>query len=361
MAARIERKINEEIDRMSSKLSLRGERLPIEAYQAISIVSAIFVALGCRDDTAIAVATHLADTSLCGMESHGLMRCLQYAEQFQNGYLCASAEPRVITTARGTQEVDGGGGIGIPAMQLAYQQGMEMAGERGISALAIRHVGHTGRHGAFADDAADKGFLTICTGGGNRHSWSQVTPYGGAKGKLPTNPWCAGIPGGEQGPVVMDFATSKIAGGWIYAAQSAGALLPEGCVIDAQGQPTREADDYFNGGAILPAGGQKGYAMALVAELIGEAMLGPSTTECNWLLITLDATRFREPSAMQAAAEAVLDEMRRCPPAQGFDRVEVPGERERNFRAQSNGVILVPEQTWLQIVELHASLVVPNK
>lgn len=339
-----------------SKLTLRGERVDIAKDEAIDIVRDIFRELGCSEDTARTVAEHLADTSLCGMESHGLMRTLQYAEQFQNGYMNPTAEPIIITTARGTQEVNGGGGSGIPAMHLAYEHGMALAGESGISALAIRHVGHTGRHGAFADDAAEQGFLTICVGGGNRHNWPQVAPHGGTRGLLPTNPWCAGIPGGDRGPVVLDFATSKIAGGWIYAARSAGALLPEGCVIDAEGNPTRDPEDYFNGGAILPAGAQKGYALALVAELIGEAMLGPSTTEGNWLLITLDARRFREPSAMQAAAEAVLDELRQCPPAPGFDRVEIPGERERDYRAQSKGIIAVPEETWQQILTLHASL-----
>ncbi len=340
-----------------SKLTLCGNRLKIDAAAAVETATDIFVALGCSENTARIVAEHLADTSLCGMESHGLMRTLQYAEQFQNGYMVPSAEPHVVTTARGTQEVDGGGGIGIPAMHLAYQHGMAMAAETGISALAIRHVGHTGRHGAFADNAAEQGFLTLCTGGGNRQNWRQVAPHGGANGLLPTNPWCAGIPGGEHGPVVMDFATSKIAGGWIYAARSAGALLPEGCVIDAQGKPTRKPEDYFNGGAILPAGGQKGYALALVGELIGEAMLGPSTTEGNWLLITLDTRRFREPSAMQAAVESVLEELRQCPPALGFDRVEIPGERERAYRAQSNGTVSIPEETWRQILALHTRTV----
>ena len=266
--------------------------MDIEAGEAVRLVSEIFKRIGCTAETAQAVAQHLADTSLCGMESHGLMRTLQYADQFRNGYLNPSAQTRIVTTERGTQEVDGEGGIGIPAMRLAYQHGMQLARDTGVSALSIRNVGHTGRHGAFADEAAEAGFLTICIGGGNRHNWPQVAPHGGAKGLLPTNPWCAGIPGGDRGPVVLDFATSKIAGGWIYAARSAGALLPEDCVIDSQGRPTRDPQDYFDGGAILPAGAQKGYAMALVAELIGEAMLGPSTTEGNWLLVTLDGQPF---------------------------------------------------------------------
>ncbi|MEM7426330.1 MAG: Ldh family oxidoreductase [Pseudomonadota bacterium] len=335
-----------------SKLELRSGRVSVSAQDAVSLISAIFRAIGCADDVALQIAEHLADTSLCGMESHGLMRTLQYAEQFQNGYIDPQAVPVIRTNARGGHEVDGGGGIGIPAMHLAYDAGMSSAQETGISALGIRSVGHTGRHGAFADDAGAKGFLTICVGGGNRKNWPQVAPFGGAKGMLPTNPWCIGIPGGDRGPVVLDFATSKIAGGWIYAARSAGALLPEGCLIDTDGNPTRDPEDYFRGGAILPSGGHKGYALALVAELIGEAMLGPSTTEGNWLLITLDARRFREAGPLQSAAEELLDELRSCPPAPGFTRVEIPGEREREHRDQSAGMIAIPEPTWEQICAL---------
>ncbi|MEY8842387.1 hypothetical protein AB9K41_25430 [Cribrihabitans sp. XS_ASV171] len=52
------------------------------------------------------------------------------------------------------------------------------------------------------------------------------------------------------------------------------------------------------------------------------------------------------------AAEEVLAELRACPPAPGFDRVEIPGERERAQREASGGQVAVPEATWAQIEAL---------
>jgi len=344
----------------TSKLTLTGRRTEVTASDAEQLLVSIFAGLGFASRASKQVAAHLVETSLCGIESHGIMRVLEYAKQVRTGYLDPTGTPSIQRDDRGVFRVEGGGGIGIPTMQLAYETGVEEAREKGISALSIRNVGHTGRHGAFADMAAEQGFLTICVGGGNRKTWRQVAPYGGTKALLPTNPWCVGIPGGDMGPVVLDFATSKIAGGWIYAARSAGALLPEGCIIDKEGNATRNPEDYFDGGAILPSGAQKGYALAVVGEIIGEAMLGPSTTECNWLLITLDTTRFREPGAIEASAEEVLAELRNCPPAPGFTQVEVPGERERNHHAASEGRIAVPDETWAQINKLAHNLGVAN-
>ena len=339
-----------------SKLELRGDRIEIAVDHASAIIVDIFNRLGCQNDISLAITEHLIDANLCGLESHGVMRVMQYAERMQNGTMRVDVRPEVITTETKMTFVDGGMGSGIPAMHLAYETSMTLALESGLAAISILNTGHTGRHGAFADDAAEKGFLTICTGGGNHRVHSQVAPHGGARGMLPTNPWCIGIPGGDLGPVVMDFSTGRIAGGWIYAAQSAGALLPDGCVVDRDGKPTRDPNDYFNGGAILPMGEHKGFALSLVAELIAEAMLGPSSPECNWFLITIDTRRFRQPAALKAAAEEVLADLRNCPPAPGFEEVEIPGERERKQRSKSNGIIAIPEETWQQVLALSNEL-----
>ncbi len=157
--------------------------------------------------------------------------------------------------------------------------------------------------------------------------------------------------------MVVDFATSVVAGGWVHAARAAGGLLPEGALIDSDGRPSRDPQAYFDGGAILPKGGAMGYGLAVMAEMLCDAMLGPATTEVNWLIVAIDAALHREPSAMQAAAEEILAELRACPPAPGFDRVEVPGERERDARAQAGGsFVTLPAKTWSAIAALAGSL-----
>lgn len=334
------------------KLSFDGTRVSIDTERLIQLGVRTLVGVGCQKEVARSVAEHLVQSDLCGVESHGCMRLLQYVEQFESGYLNPVAIAVRTKGPRNAWSVDGGGGIGIPVMEMAIRTGCEEAQLQGISVTAIRNVGHTGRVGAFVEMGAVEGCLSILIGGGGRENWRQVAPYGGRKALLPTNPYAIGVPGGEKGPVVLDFATGKIAGGWIYAARSAGARLPEGVLLDPEGQPTTDPEDYFAGGAILPAGGAKGYALALVAELIGEAMLGPVATEMNWLLLCLDTTLYAEPGALQQKAEEILAEIRSCPPLEGIDQVAVPGEREREIRHRAEAIHL-PEPTWqaLQTLE----------
>lgn len=334
----------------TSKLELKEDRVLLGVSEITALAASILERAGLDRMTAEEVAEHLADADLCGVESHGTMRVLQYVEQIRSGYLKASGRPTIIRDPRGGDAVDGGGGIGIPALRLATDHIAALAKNSGIAAVPLRNVGHTGRLGAFAERAAEKGCLIIIVGGGGRESWRQVAPFGGRKAVLPTNPYCMGIPGGERGPVVIDFATSMIAGGWLQSARAAEALVPAGCIIDRDGDPSRDPAAYFDGGAILPKGGAMGYGMAVMAETICEAMLGPVTTECNWLVLAIDATRYRDPGVMQQAAEAVLAELRACPPASGFDHVQVPGERERDLRARNRELgIALPRRALEQV------------
>ncbi|WP_170758805.1 Ldh family oxidoreductase [Ruegeria lacuscaerulensis] len=336
-----------------SKYSSDTRRVQVDIETARRIAKGVLGAKGCPPDITVEAADHLIDSDLSGVESHGVWRVLQYAGYYDSGYLTADVRPRLEQNARGAWLVNGCGGIGIPAMTLASRNVVTRAKDTGMAAIALQHVGHTGRLGAFAEYAAGQGCLTIIIGGGGRQNWRLVAPYGGRKALMSTNPYCIGVPGGNRGPVIVDFATSAAAAGWVYGAKVAGAKLPEGVLIDRDGRPSTDPQAYFDGGAILTAGGAKGYALAVAAEMIAEAMLGPATTECNWLMLALDCGLYQKPTRLQELAEEVLSELRDCPPAPGFDQVDVPGEREADARTRNrNRPLELPSATWGEILRL---------
>lgn len=302
-------------------------------------------ALGCPPEIAAEISDHLVDADLCGVYSHGIFRLDWYAQRAAQGKFNTAALPVLGRAEGGAVLVDGGNNLGMPAFRLATDHVIEEARKNGVAAVGIANVDHTGRLGAFAKRGADAGCLTIIFGGGSRRDWPQVAPYGGARAVLPTNPYAFGIPAGLHGPVVVDFATGMAAGGKIYAAKMAGRALAEGLCIDSAGRPTTNPDDYFSGGAILPMAGPKGYGMALVAELLGEAILGEARDGLNWIGVAVDLARYRAPAAYRHAAEACLADVRACPPAPGFAQVEIPGEREARLREERlvSGIPIPPE------------------
>ena len=323
-------------------------RVPVAADEARTQAIRAFTARACPEDVARQVADHLIEADRSGVESHGLVRVLQYAREFETGLLDATARPTATHDAPNRIAVDGRGAIGITAMKLAVETATEAAQAQGLALSTLVNAGHTGRLGAFAEASARVGCLTIILGGGDRKRWRMVAPHGGTQALLPTNPWCIGMPGGDRGPVVLDIATSQVAGGWIYAARAAGVHLPEGMILDRHGQPTTDPEHWFDGGAILPKGGPLGYGLALVAELVGEAMLGPvDKGEINWLVLSLDTRNYRAAPLLQSAAEDILSEIRASTPVPGGPPVSVPGERERDRHSrEAEAPLMLPAPVW---------------
>lgn len=315
-------------------------RIGAEALEALG--TRILSAIGCNQAVAAEMAAHLVEAEAMGVTSHGVIRLPQYADAAQKGGFRPGAEPSLDQAAGGAAVIDGGGGFGVPALRLGMATAVEAAQRSGAGAVGVRNVYHTGRIGAFVAQAAEAGCLGIVAGGGGRQACRQVAPFGGRRAVLPTNPWAFGVPGGEHGALVVDFATSAAAQGKLMAVRAAGGRLSEGVILDREGRPSTDPEDYYAGGAILPAAGPKGYGLALLAEVLGETLMGEAAPESNWLAIAVDLGRFADRPSYGAAAEAILAEMRAADPLPGVERVEVPGEREaaRAEAARRDGIDL---------------------
>ena len=301
----------------------------------------VLAGAGMRRADADAAARHLVDAEVKGVVSHGVQRVAYYLEQFDVGGCLPVAEVTVERRGAAVARIDGGGGLGILAMNRAVEEAIAMGASSPIVSIAVENVAHTGRMGCHTEKLAEAGKLAITFGGGGQGRFAMVAPHGGRAPHLSTNPWAVAMPGGRHGVVSADFATCVTANGKIRLRRNAGEDLPEGWIIDRDGNPSTKIADYDAGGAILPMGAHKGYGMALIAELVGHAML-PDSHEFNWLLITLDLDAFGTAGRYDALAEELIETTRAVPPAPGFDRVRVPGdpEREREARCREQGVPL---------------------
>jgi LDH2 family malate/lactate/ureidoglycolate dehydrogenase len=313
--------------------------------------AAILAGVGMSEADAAMVARHLIDAEMKGVVSHGVNRVPYYLDLFETD----QAKPVGVVTAtrRGATvvHVDGGRGLGIPAMERAVDELIAMGRDQPIVCAGITEVGHTGRMGAYSERLARAGKLALSCGGGGAEKFPMVAAHGGRGGALSTNPWALAMEAGEAGIVSADFATCVVANGKVRIRRRTGEPVPEGWLSDRDGNPTTSIDAYDDGGALLPAGGYKGYGLATIAELIGGAMLGEAF-EFNWLLIALDIDAFGLANGYDAIAAHEVERLRAVPPAPGFDRVRVAGdtETEKESLARKQGIVL-HEGVWNGLAE----------
>ena len=229
---------------------------------------------GAPGDIATAVAAHLVEANLKGVDSHGVIRLAPYLAEIAEGGIMADARSAVTREAPAYALVDGGGGFGIPALDHAAAIAADKAAQGGVAAVGVVRCGHTGRIGHYAERIAARNQFGLVLGGGGHRRWPMVAPHGGARRVLGTNPYAFALPGGRRGPVVVDFATSATAQGKLAIKRETCEALPDGWILDREGRPSTVAEDFYRGGMLLPAAGPKGYGMALIAELAGAAIAG---------------------------------------------------------------------------------------
>jgi uncharacterized oxidoreductase len=54
----------------------------------------------------------------------------------------------------------------------------------------------------------------------------------------------------------------------------------------------------------------------------------------------------------------IFDDILSCKPASGFEKVQIPGQRERQVPHAAGGMIGLPENTWKEVLALRDSMAV---
>lgn len=343
--------------------TVADDTIVIPADRLRRFARAICRRAGCDEEETDAIADHLVDANLAGHDSHGVGMLADYVPAMRDGRLRLGRRAHVTRDLGAVVVIDGGIGVGQILGREAMAIGIERARRHGVALVALQRSHHLGRIGAWAEQCADAGCVSMHYVNVIGHR-TYVAPHGGKSGRLATNPVCIGLPATARPPIVLDMATSKVAFGKIKVARNKGVAAPDGALIDSEGGPTGDPRVMFAEpiGALLPFGEHKGYGLALICDLLAGALAGGGTnrpesqtsdTIINSMLsVIIDPIAVTDVDTMKAEIDVLTAWVTSSPARAGFDPVMVPGEPERRSRArrEREGIPL-DGNSWRQLLE----------
>jgi len=323
----------------------------------------IFNAVGTPPERARCVADSLVESNLVGHDSHGVIRIPAYVRYVREGKIKPTAEIQMVRETATTALLDGGWCFGQVVARRGMELAMEKAQEHDVGVVALCHCAHIGRLGEYVVMTAERGFvgLIFCSSG---LKGGEVAPFGGRVRALGTNPIAWGVPAGERPPIFLDYATSVVAEGKLRVAADKDEEIPLGWLLDKEGRPTRNPRDKRNGGALLPFGGHKGYALSVMIQLLGGGLndigfplQSDYEEDQGAVLMAIRIEAFQPLATFERMVRDFVAHLKRIPRAPDCEEVLLPGEPEWRTKAvrERQGIPL-PEATWERIIETGRTL-----
>ena len=277
--------------------------------------------VGVPHDEAKLVAESLVQTSVWGIDSHGVLRLTHYLRRMTIGSVKAASTPVVMRTGPVTAQVHGEDGLGIIHATLAMEEAIDMAKQSGVGVVGVGHSSHCGAVGLYTRMAARTHLIGI----GMTHSSGIVVPHGGRHRYFGTNPISFAFPRAGGEPLCLDMATSQVAWNKVLNARIEGHELEPGLAVDADGNSTTDPE---KARAAVPLGGPtygyKGYGLAFVIDLLCGVLNGMTfgrhinhmyeeldkPRKIGHLLMAIDPSRFAGGGTLEAQVDALIADLR---------------------------------------------------
>jgi len=308
--------------------------------------------LGLPDADAATVGRLMAEAELQGSDGHGVIRLLPYARRIKAGGLNVRPHIKVIQERAGMALLDGDNGMGHLVMARAAEMAIDKARQCGIGWVGSRLSNHAGPASLYARMPLAQDMIGLYFAVGNAN---HLPPWGGLDMLLSTNPIAVAVPAGEEAPVVLDMATTVAAYGKVKAKAQRGEMMPEGWMIDRQGQPLldpKRAEEGF----LMPIGGYKGYGLSLIVGLLAGTLNGAAmgkqvidfnhddttTTNTGQAIMAIDVSAFGDVDGFKARVDQLVRELRGSEKMPGVERIWLPGEQSHHKRQrhEREGIIL---------------------
>ncbi len=312
--------------------------------------AAVYASAGVPRVDAELLSDSLVQADLWGHQSHGVLRLGWYLDRLRNGVMQPVTRPEQVLDAGAIGIIDGHEGVGQVITMHAARQALDRARAHSIAAVGVRNSNHFGTCMYYTGMAAREGFIMLMTSNGG----PAMAPWGGRKKIIGTNPWSVSAPAGSRPPFIMDMANTGVARGKIYLARNRREKIPQGWAINAAGEPTTDPQEAIDG-IILPMAGHKGYAIAMMVDVLSGVLTGsgflsgvnsPYHTDrrsnAGHFIIAINVAAIQPLDEFCERMEQYIVQLKSVPRAAGCDEVFYPGEMEagNDVRNRSHGLQL---------------------
>jgi ureidoglycolate dehydrogenase (NAD+) len=326
------------------------------------------VRCGLSQADSVTAAEALVLTDTWGVHTHGTKNLRGYIRRIRAGGIKAKAVPRIHREGPAWAMIDGDGALGMVSSTYAMRKAIEKARATGIGYAGLRNSCHFGAAGVYSYLAAKEGLIGIAMS----NDIPSVAAPGSRGPVLGSNPFSYAIPVKDAPPILLDIATSTVAGGKVFTAAFHGRSVPEGWIIDEQGRPTTDPKPFPHHATLTPMSGHKGYGIAFLIETLSAIMTGAAIAQhvLSWsfsdpaaatnhgaAFIAIDIGTLCDPEVFNQRLAQTISEIRSAPPAEGVPRVMLPGEIEweRRRQAMISGIDL-PDEIMASINQLAEEL-----
>ncbi|MDR7427259.1 MAG: Ldh family oxidoreductase [Armatimonadota bacterium] len=323
----------------------------VEVHELERYCAALLRSAGVEAGEALEVARALVWAEAKGITSHGVRLLPIYTKRFQAGLVRSPASVSRVREGPCWVVLDGGSGFGPVLGSLAAEEATRRASIYGLAAVWVRNATHFGAAGYYAWQIATKGMIgcVLC------NAAPTMTVWGAREVAIGTNPIALAAPSEDGFPILLDMATSVVSRQTINLARDRGMRIPLGWALDEEGHPT---DLPGRAAMLLPFGGYKGSGLAIFVEILCGLVGGACSRHeigrlaydfdrpegIGQFYLAMDLKQVSELPAYGRRMREMVQALRHLRPAEGVDRVLLPGEREFAAEAANlqSGLLLDP-------------------
>lgn len=243
--------------------------IELSLAEIFDLAKATLLKHGANEENADAIANTVTTAERDGSLSHGLFRIPGYITGLKSKKVDGTAKPEIEEVTPIVFRCDAKSGYAPLAHQHSLPRLIAAAKKFGLAAISIQRSHHFAALWPEVEKIAEAGLVGLTTV--SYLPW--VAPAGGKTPIFGTNPMGFAWPRAGKNPIVIDMATSSMAMGEVMIAARDGHEVPLGTGLSASGELTTDAAEIAKG-VLLPFGGHKGSAIALMVELLSGPMVG---------------------------------------------------------------------------------------